>query len=131
MIVPAPRRHAAGHCQHVIPAPTHWQHDVTNWPNRETAHCEIVRFPRVWHRPIPRAWNLHQLGSYIFSPRDFSQRNLNMPTLMELQSRLSTRRDGHASPTNTAESLISDARGQLTPAQTVELKLHGLLERPK
>jgi hypothetical protein len=54
-----------------------------------------------------------------------------MPTLMELQSRLSTRRDGHRSPTHTTESLISDARGQLTPAQTVELKLHGLLERPK
>jgi hypothetical protein len=54
-----------------------------------------------------------------------------MPTLTELRSRLSTRRDSLASPAGAGESLIADVRGRLTPAQTVELKLRGLLAKPK
>jgi hypothetical protein len=54
-----------------------------------------------------------------------------MPTLMELQSRLSTRRDSHVPLNSAGESMITDARGRLTPAQTVELKLHDLLAKPK
>jgi len=54
-----------------------------------------------------------------------------MPTLMELRSRLSTQRDSHVNLTSGDESLITDARGRLTPAQMVELKLRGLLAKPK
>jgi hypothetical protein len=54
-----------------------------------------------------------------------------MPTLTELRSRLPRQRDSHADLTNGEESLIADARGRLTPAEMVELKLRGLLAKPK
>ena len=54
-----------------------------------------------------------------------------MPTLMELRSQLPMQRESSGNSTNGEESLIADARGRLTPAQMVELKLRGLLTRPK
>jgi hypothetical protein len=53
-----------------------------------------------------------------------------MPTLMELRRRFA--RDHHserAAPT-ADESLITDDRGRLTPAQVVESKLRRLLLKP-
>jgi hypothetical protein len=54
-----------------------------------------------------------------------------MPTLMELRSRLPQPRDAQHGLTNGEESLVADARGRLTPAQVVELKLRSLLPKPK
>jgi len=54
-----------------------------------------------------------------------------MPTLMELRSRMPQQRDSHSSLTNVEESLVADARGRMTPAQVVEIKLRSLLPKPK
>jgi hypothetical protein len=53
-----------------------------------------------------------------------------MPTLLELRRRFGSKHEAEANPAGTDESLITDCRGRLTPAQFVEQKLQGLLPVP-
>jgi len=52
-----------------------------------------------------------------------------MPTLAELRSRYTTDQEIGSSGVNAEEVLVSDVRGQLSPAQMVERKLRHVLPR--